>query len=67
LQATIAYGKRDTKSEHQAIVDAAISRDTPRAIALLNDHIQRTTDLVLTALCAVAQNASPWAHAQETP
>ncbi len=33
---------RDSRSEHYAIMDATIARDTPLAIRLLNEHAMRT-------------------------
>jgi DNA-binding GntR family transcriptional regulator len=38
---------RDVAAEHQALADAAAARDTESAAALLTDHIQLTTDLLL--------------------
>jgi DNA-binding GntR family transcriptional regulator len=38
---------RDIAAEHKAIVDAALARDTKRAVKLLDAHIALTTELIL--------------------
>jgi DNA-binding GntR family transcriptional regulator len=40
---------RDISGEHAGILEAAVARDTPRAVALLTAHIRRTTDILLTS------------------
>ncbi len=40
-------GARDISGEHQHMMEAALARDTETAVRLLNEHIQRTTDLLL--------------------
>lgn len=40
--------KRDVHAEHSAIVDAAIARDTATAVRLLEEHIRRTTQILLS-------------------
>ena len=40
---------RDIPGEHARILDAAVSRDTDRAVTLLTEHIQRTADILLTS------------------
>jgi DNA-binding GntR family transcriptional regulator len=40
---------RDIPGEHAGILEAAVARDTPRAVDLLTAHIQRTTDILLTS------------------
>ncbi len=40
---------RDIAGEHAAILQATVARDAPRAIELLTDHIQRTTDILLAS------------------
>ncbi len=44
-----AYGQpaRHLDQEHQALVQAALARDAERAVALLVEHIARTTDNIL--------------------
>jgi DNA-binding GntR family transcriptional regulator len=39
-------GPRDVEGEHRAIVDAALARDTDRAIAAANAHLGKTADAV---------------------
>lgn len=39
--------KRDVAAEHKSLLDAALQRDTNRAVELLEKHFQATTDLVL--------------------
>lgn len=41
---------RDVVGEHQAIMEAVVSRDTPRAVALLNAHFSRTAELAIAAM-----------------
>lgn len=43
---------RDIPGEHAGILDAAVSRDTSRAVTLLTEHIKRTTDIVLAGKTA---------------
>lgn len=38
---------RDVEAEHEAIMRAALSRDAPRAAALIREHYERTVDVVL--------------------
>jgi DNA-binding GntR family transcriptional regulator len=40
---------RDIPGEHAAILEAAVARDTSRAVELLTAHIRRTTDILLTS------------------
>jgi hypothetical protein len=40
---------RDVSGEHAGILEAAVARDTPRAVDLLTAHIRRTTDILLTS------------------
>ena len=39
---------RDIEGEHAGILEAAVARDTPRAVGLITAHIRRTTDILLT-------------------
>ncbi|WP_327129350.1 GntR family transcriptional regulator [Streptomyces sp. NBC_01727] len=39
--------ERDVHGEHAAIVDAAIARDSATAVRLLEEHIRRTTEILL--------------------
>lgn len=51
ISATSGKGKhansRDVAAEHQALLDAALKRDTELATKLLEQHFQATSDLVL--------------------
>jgi DNA-binding GntR family transcriptional regulator len=40
---------RDVHAEHTAIAEAALDRDTARATALLEQHLRRTTEILLTS------------------
>lgn len=41
---------RDVPAEHQAIFDAVMARDIPRATAALEDHLRRTAAIVRASL-----------------
>jgi DNA-binding GntR family transcriptional regulator len=41
---------RDIPGEHRALMEAALARDTERAVALLTEHFERTTRTVLASL-----------------
>lgn len=41
---------RDVIAEHQAIMDAVVSRDAPKAIQLLNAHFLRTAEIAIAAM-----------------
>ena len=41
--------RRDIRSEHKAILDAALARDADEFARLLTTHIERTTDLLLAS------------------
>lgn len=41
---------RDVIAEHQAIMDAVVSRDAPKAIQLLNAHFSRTAEIAIAAM-----------------
>lgn len=49
LSVPLAGAKRDLVREHGEITEAAIARDVGRATTLLEEHFQRTTDLVLSS------------------
>jgi DNA-binding GntR family transcriptional regulator len=40
---------RDIPGEHAGILEAAVARDIPQAVARLTAHIRRTTDILLTS------------------
>lgn len=43
----LGEGDRDIAGEHQAILDATVARDAPRAVALYVEHIEHTTEALL--------------------
>ena len=47
LAIPLSSRNRDLPGEHQAIMDAALAHDEPRAVALLAEHIQATTQMLL--------------------
>jgi DNA-binding GntR family transcriptional regulator len=46
---------RDVVGEHQALLDASLARDLPRAEEVLTRHLQRTADSVLPELASDTQ------------
>ncbi len=46
----VAYPERKVTDEHSEIVEAALARDTDRAVALLNDHYRKTGDFLVRFL-----------------
>ncbi|WP_137125762.1 GntR family transcriptional regulator [Roseomonas sp. HF4] len=46
----IAYPGRDVAAEHEAIAEAALARDAPRAVALLQAHYRTTAGFLRDAL-----------------
>lgn len=50
LARAVSYPGRDIAAEHEAIADAALARDTPRAVALLQDHYRDTAAFLRSAL-----------------
>lgn len=49
---------RDVEAEHRAIMEAALARDEGRARALMDAHLQATTDMLMTSP-VLAQAADP--------
>ena len=47
LSAPRAFHKRGVKSEHQALLDAALAGDADKAVSLLKAHFQRTAKVIL--------------------
>jgi DNA-binding GntR family transcriptional regulator len=47
---SVAYPGRDVGAEHEAIADAALARDIPRAVALLQEHYRSTAGFLRDAL-----------------
>ena len=57
LSTPMTIGNRDINSEHQAIADATLARDSAKACELLEKHLMRTTDLLLQSpIFALAGN-----------
>jgi DNA-binding GntR family transcriptional regulator len=52
LANAVAYPGRDIAAEHEAIAEAALARDAPRAVALLQEHYRRTAGFLRNALSA---------------
>jgi len=50
---------RDVQAEHRALMEATMERRTADAVRLLNEHTQRTTDLVLGYLDAARESREP--------
>jgi len=50
-------GGRDVKGEHQAIMEAVTSRETEKAIALLNAHFSRTADMAIRSMASESGGA----------
>ncbi len=48
---------RNVLDEHRALMDAALARDTERAVALLTEHFERTTRSLLASLPDTAAGA----------
>ncbi len=44
---------RDVIAEHQTIMEAAVSRNAPKAIELLNVHFSRTAEIAIATLSAI--------------
>lgn len=49
LSAVLARENRDVDSEHKAILNACLARDADRACALIEDHLNRTSAIVVTS------------------
>jgi DNA-binding GntR family transcriptional regulator len=47
LSAPADHQQRDTVGEHAAIADAVLARDSAKAVSLMKDHLERTTDVLL--------------------
>lgn len=50
LSRVTSLGSRDVSKEHKQLLKTAIARDIDSAVAVINMHIQRTTDIVVEAL-----------------
>lgn len=49
LSAVLARENRDVDAEHNAILNACLARDADRACALIEDHLNRTSAIVVTS------------------
>lgn len=59
LSQVVAGATRDVEGEHEALVRAALERDAERAVALLTEHIAKTTDVVLRGVGVPNEAPSP--------
>jgi DNA-binding GntR family transcriptional regulator len=57
--ASVPGQARDVLAEHRALMDAALGRDTERAVALLAEHFERTTRTVLVSLPGMSPVPAP--------
>src|SRR4029077_4217449 len=55
---------RDLDREHREIAEAALSRDSERAVALMSEHLQMTTRVTLDALSSSREPAPKSARAK---
>jgi DNA-binding GntR family transcriptional regulator len=49
LSVVLGREHRDIDTEHQRILDACLARDADRACRLIEDHLNRTTDILLAS------------------
>jgi DNA-binding GntR family transcriptional regulator len=49
LSVALAREDRDVDAEHKGILDACLARDAGRACGLIEDHLTRTSDILLTS------------------
>jgi DNA-binding GntR family transcriptional regulator len=58
---------RDTEGEHRALCETAVARDVTGCVKLMQEHLQRTTEIVCAALAAAAKEsrAVPTGNAQK--
>lgn len=47
LSVVLARENRNVDAEHEAILNACLARDADRACTLIEDHLQRTSDIVM--------------------
>jgi DNA-binding GntR family transcriptional regulator len=58
---------RDLDKEHREIAEAALSRDSERAVALMNEHLQMTTRVILDAVLSGREPAPKSANVTGEP
>jgi DNA-binding GntR family transcriptional regulator len=51
--------ERDLDKEHREIADATLSRDSQRAVALMNEHLQMTAKIMLDAVSSGRAKVKP--------
>lgn len=66
LAVSVTATTRDVAGEHRAIADAALARDSERAIELLNAHFARTMAVASTFAEPVAGKAKPRRRVQSS-
>ncbi|SCK15416.1 DNA-binding transcriptional regulator, GntR family [Variovorax sp. HW608] len=49
LSVSLAKTKRNVDKEHRELMEAVLARDADRAVALMRDHLQLTTKILLAA------------------
>lgn len=49
LSVPLRRGERDVNAEHKALMEAAIARDADRACLLMEKHLWRTANIILTS------------------
>ncbi len=49
LSVALRRENRDVDAEHEAILSACLARDADRAAGLIEDHLQRTSDILVTS------------------
>jgi DNA-binding GntR family transcriptional regulator len=54
-----AFTRRDVRAEHRAILDAVLAHDADVATALLCEHIQHTTDILLQHARLTSEDSAP--------
>ncbi len=55
---------RDLNREHREIAEAALSRDSERAVALMNEHLQMTARVILDSVLSGREPAPKSAKAK---
>ena len=49
LSFVLARENRDADAEHEAILNACLARDADRVCVLIDDHLKRTSDILVTS------------------
>lgn len=50
LSFPLSRKERDVKAEHRKLVDAVLARDVDKAVELMNEHIEKTTAILLESV-----------------